>query len=990
MKLYQILILLCCVIHIPLFQANAAVVIDDGLSGLCVEPKGIDHYFVNDGESGVSSDIIGLTGSSSGNPYVFRSDEPITPQNIEITVRSNSPSTTLDNVLYRLLPYPDRFSQNLHPDGLTYSQTYGLQSSDNYLSSESTIPYAMFFSEYDNNAHGVFSHPGGSTENISTWQTSDGRIDYQKYIQEEVFPSQKNNNSRLADNTTSYIPMFIACVQVVNSETDEVQAKSFPIYSDQLSDGGINLTNTQSLEAFYAYTSSMTQMFTGEWATEDSDGNYVDETRRFSDIATGNEIPDIALDQESEELAERLVYEPRDGVNCADPESWLGDRWVETGVYDLPEDVECAGGSCSVFSTISGFFGDVLSNARLDLGSLINGDSYTLYLFTDTHLDSMAKNFNRKQDQAFWEITNMEGITDIPGDPSFTHRCLEEVSQADEHLCYEWYDQNDIDICVNVSGAGSSCRPLSIKTPTLRPIVRYCQMLEHTQIEGVLEAEDNPDYISNNCDEILDSIYNLETRYPNLGRSPGTIDTGDFEIEINVARAELFGNDISSMQDEQRISNEALPTVLRWNVDITAKHDTRGLRIDNIVSVYNNTFDEGGNVNGEVNVQSISRAPFLLADLNGQPISQIDFIQLLGDSDDNGDNITTIPESTFSNQSTASELIISEEGYVVGQTTVSGRIVDQIQLRGELVDLRNMEIADIVMKKGDTLTLVFETSAPNAAPYPDSRVEYEITVDGIEIDKAIKIADDTVFMGLYGRLGRFGWASLRKANTPIEAVDLVDAYIDSNYQKIPGLDRDDVVGMMSVNVVHGSTFGCPTNYLDVDFAQELVNLAESRGMVVMFDIQPVRCSEDQLKAIMDKYYLGDNVTFDIDLEWARPNIKLDTVNNLVDYYYNDLAGTVPFFGVYYFSVTERYLDGDFSDADPRIFPLMDGFGSCGAKSAVTDQMLNRFGRNTQASDQLNFGIMEFVTAHGNRFDKCSIQDTYNIGVDKGARIFIGQ
>ena len=137
---------------------------------------------------------------------------------------------------------------------------------------------------------------------------------------------------------------------------------------------------------------------------------------------------------------------------------------------------------------------------------------------------------------------------------------------------------------------------------------------------------------------------------------------------------------------------------------------------------------------------------------------------------------------------------------------------------------------------------------------------------------------------------------------------------------------------------------------------------------------------------MKDYYLGDNVTFDIDLEWARPTISVTTLNNLADYYYSDLGGTVPFFGAYYFSVTERYLSGSFSSADARITPIMDGFGSCGGKIAVTKQMIDRFGKT--ASDI--FGGMEFVTAWGSTYDKCGISEYFTQLRDMGGDLFMGQ
>lgn len=939
--------------------SHAAVIIDDGTSALCAEPKGIDHYFANDGKSDAPSEIIGLTDGQP--PFQFRSFLPVQPSDISAYINSSNKSSMLDGILYRILPYPDDIAGDIDNAGRTYAEVYGLIPGEENEFNESTIPFAMNFVEYGTDGAstpGKYSFPGGSNQNLPEWLTSAQRIDYQNYINEEVLPAQQNTNGLSADNTTTYIPMFIACLSVYNSETQTTQTTAFPLYS-QTGDDGINLENHTVKEAFYGYTANMTQDFSAEWGMDIEGIGRTDAARRFASLALGITQPSVGTDQQDSVLLQKLNYQPIDGVDCTNPEAWLPGRYKPVGTYQIPDVDQCADGNCSIFGSVTGFLGSLLGSASGALAGLI-GDQYTLYLFTDTYLDSMAKYYNRYNDVAFWDVIHVEGQNDIPGDPSFIVAGQDVVSEDEKYLLEEWYDgagpnslSSGLDVCVTIDLFGpnyTDCRKLAVRSPNIRQVARYCQMQLQSQLEGIYTKDENDGYKENGCEEILASLYTLDQKYNNLG--PGTgpgsngdgsnnANTGDFEVEIAVAPADSGANDV------QQIGNEELPTVLRWRLDVTAKYPTKGLDIKNELSVFNNTFNAAGDVTGEQVVEKITEAPFLEVSVNGENVST----DILG-----GFNV-------------------SSQGY---ELNAAG---DGIDLLGDLIGLNSIRFEQIELARGDKFTLVFETAAYNAKPYIDSKVQYKVTVDGLEIDKGINISPGTVFMGLYGRPG--GWGSLRKASTASGMVNLVADYIQQHQGKISG--ATDVVGYVNVNLMHGES-GCPTNFLSKSLAQELVTLAAQNNMIVMFDLQPVSCSEAQLKNAMKEYYLGDNVTFDIDLEWARPNISVTTINNLADYYYSDLGGTVPFFGAYYFSVTERYLSGSFSSTDARITPIMDGFGSCGGKIAVTKQMIERFGKT--ASDI--FGGMEFVTAWGSTYDKCGISEYFTQLRDMGGDLFMGQ
>lgn len=262
---------------------------------------------------------------------------------------------------------------------------------------------------------------------------------------------------------------------------------------------------------------------------------------------------------------------------------------------------------------------------------------------------------------------------------------------------------------------------------------------------------------------------------------------------------------------------------------------------------------------------------------------------------------------------------------------------------------------------------------------------WAITPDNLEIS-VMPVTDDnplpplpsldnvTIAM-VYGRPGPGGWGSLGQTVIADQALFLARTYAE----RVDEWNGDKkVVVAVNPNTVMAGNVTRREAYL-----YYLIAEARRQGYYVMIDIQ----TGDQdplslLNTLMDKF-LYENVWFDWDLEHtaAGGSVSAEQINQVAEAYFDRRRSrgySKPgILGFYVFKTDQvanpealrRNYDGDL------VVPIFDGFGGKGtdpaqAKIAKTIRVLSLFGEGP-------YGIMEFETRWGNRYDQISAQEYFD-------------
>lgn len=226
---------------------------------------------------------------------------------------------------------------------------------------------------------------------------------------------------------------------------------------------------------------------------------------------------------------------------------------------------------------------------------------------------------------------------------------------------------------------------------------------------------------------------------------------------------------------------------------------------------------------------------------------------------------------------------------------------------------------------------------------------------------------------VYGHPSPGGWGSLGQTAIADQALHLARTYAE----RVDEWNGDKAVGV-AVNP-NASVAGQVTN---MDFyLYYLIGEARRQGYYVMLDVQTG--NQDPLalfNALMDKF-LYENVWFDWDLEHTAGGIvRVEQINRVAEAYFDRRRSkgysSPGIFSFYVFKVDQvvnpdklhREYDGGL------VVPIFDGFVGHGVdpaqeKIAKTIRVLSLFGDGP-------YGIMEFVTRWGDRYDKISARDYF--------------
>jgi hypothetical protein len=231
---------------------------------------------------------------------------------------------------------------------------------------------------------------------------------------------------------------------------------------------------------------------------------------------------------------------------------------------------------------------------------------------------------------------------------------------------------------------------------------------------------------------------------------------------------------------------------------------------------------------------------------------------------------------------------------------------------------------------------------------------------------------DTVAM-VYGHPSPGGWGSLGQTAIADQALHLARTYA----KRVDEWNGDKaVVVAVNPNVIAA---GQVTN-LDY-YLYYLISEARRQGYYVMLDVQTG--NQDPLalyNALMDKF-LYENVWFDWDLEHTAGGIvRAEQINRVAAAYFDRRRSkgysSPGIFGFYVFNMGQvvnpdklrREYEGGL------VVPTFDGFGGHGTdpaqeKIAKTIRVLSLFGAGP-------YGIMEFETRWGDRYDKISAREYF--------------
>lgn len=227
---------------------------------------------------------------------------------------------------------------------------------------------------------------------------------------------------------------------------------------------------------------------------------------------------------------------------------------------------------------------------------------------------------------------------------------------------------------------------------------------------------------------------------------------------------------------------------------------------------------------------------------------------------------------------------------------------------------------------------------------------------------------------VYGRSEPGGWGSLGLTTTADQAIFLAETYakrIDQwNGEKA-------IVSAVNPNAAMAGQISNQQAYLHYLIAE-----ARRQGLYVMLDVQTgSREPEELFDELLDKY-LYENVWFDWDLEHTTSNaIPAKRINQVAEAYFThrqEKDYSAPgIFAFYVFKVNQVASPEKLrrAYAGGLVVPIFDGFGGQGAdpgqgKIAKTRRVLSLFGDGP-------YGIMEFETRWGNRYDQISAHEYFS-------------
>jgi hypothetical protein len=226
---------------------------------------------------------------------------------------------------------------------------------------------------------------------------------------------------------------------------------------------------------------------------------------------------------------------------------------------------------------------------------------------------------------------------------------------------------------------------------------------------------------------------------------------------------------------------------------------------------------------------------------------------------------------------------------------------------------------------------------------------------------------------VYGRAEPGGWGSLGLTTTADQALDLVRTYSERVDQ---WNGEKGIVSAINPNAAMKGQITKRETYL-----YYLIAEARRQGYYVMLDVQTgSRNPEELFNELMDKF-LYENVWFNWDLEHtASETIPVKQINRIAEAYFTrrlEKGYSAPgIFAFYVFKVDQvanpekirHYYAGGL------VVPIFDGFGGHGAdpgqgKIAKTQRVLSLFGEGP-------YGIMEFETRWGDRFDQIGAREYF--------------
>lgn len=247
-----------------------------------------------------------------------------------------------------------------------------------------------------------------------------------------------------------------------------------------------------------------------------------------------------------------------------------------------------------------------------------------------------------------------------------------------------------------------------------------------------------------------------------------------------------------------------------------------------------------------------------------------------------------------------------------------------------------------------------------------------------------QLEKSTVAM-VYGRGEPGGWGSLGLTSTADQALDLARTYarrVDKwNGEKL-------IVTALNPNAAMAGQISKRDAYL-----YYLIAEARRQGYYVMLDVQTdARDPEERFGKLMDKF-LYENVWLDWDLEHtASEPIPVKQINRIAEAYFArrlERGYSAPgIFAFYVFKADQVSNPQNLHRTYPGglVVPIFDGFGGHGVDSgqgkiAKTQRVLSLFGEGP-------YGIMEFETRWGDRYDQISAREYFSAFPD--ALIIVSQ
>jgi hypothetical protein len=256
---------------------------------------------------------------------------------------------------------------------------------------------------------------------------------------------------------------------------------------------------------------------------------------------------------------------------------------------------------------------------------------------------------------------------------------------------------------------------------------------------------------------------------------------------------------------------------------------------------------------------------------------------------------------------------------------------------------------------------------------PDS---LEVSLTPVSVENPLvplPTLDNKTIAMIYGRPEPGGWGSLGQTAIADQAIYLARTYAE----RLDEWNGDKaVVVAIDPNAAMAGKVTSRDTYL-----YYLIAEARRESYYVMLDVQTG--DRDPLalfNAQMDKF-LYENVWFDWDLEHtAGGMVRAEQINQVAQAYFDrrrSMGYSSPgIFGFYVFK-TDQIVNPDKLCLDydgGLVVPIFDGFGGrgsdpAGSKISKTIRVLSQFGEGS-------FGVMEFETRWGNRYDQISAREYF--------------